>query len=75
MTSRRDLLELFGGLAGAVGLAGCTARLGGGVDAPSHDLEPNPRAEELPRRQHAWNERLSSNADDNLLLPRHYRIL
>ncbi len=75
MTSRRDLLERVGGLAGAIGLAGCTERFGGSPDSPMHDLAPNPLAGELPRRQHAWNDQLSENADGNQLLPRHYRIL
>ncbi|MFW6045355.1 MAG: DUF7405 family protein [Natronomonas sp.] len=58
-----------------MGLAGCTERFVGSPDTPAHDLEVNPRVEDLPRRQHAWNGALDTNADNNRLPPRYYRIL
>ncbi|MFC4246999.1 hypothetical protein ACFOZ7_08300 [Natribaculum luteum] len=75
MTLRRNLLRRLTGLAGAVGLAGCFGRSEQGTVGPSADLPPNPRGDELPRRQHAWNERLAAREDGNRLLPRHFRIL
>lgn len=75
MTSRRDLLERLSGLAGVVGLAGCSTPLEGGTGISTPDLPPNPRRDQLPERQHVWNEYLATNAKGNDLLPRHYRIL
>jgi hypothetical protein len=75
MTSRRDLLQRLSGLAGAVGLAGCSERLQREQQAPSPDLPSNPRGDVLPQRQHAWDDQLLTSAEGNLLPPRHYRVL
>lgn len=75
MTSRRDLLQRLSGLAGMVGLAGCSERLRQEQQVPRPDLPSNPRGDALPRRQHAWDDQLLTGADGNRLPPRHYRIL
>lgn len=75
MTLRRSLLRRLTGVAGAVGLAGCSGRSNPAAAGPEADLPPNPRADELPSRQHAWNERLATRDDGNRLLPRHFRVL
>jgi hypothetical protein len=75
MASRRGLLQRLAAATGAVGLAGCSSLLGGRTAAPVADLGPNPRADVLPTRQHAWNASLPADSDGNLLAPRHYRVL
>lgn len=74
MASRRRLLQRLAALSGAIGLAGCSS-LRGGADPPAASLGSNPLADELPARQHAWNETLRTDSDGNRLTPRHYRIL
>lgn len=75
MASRRGLLERIATVSGAVGLAGCSGLRGQQTTPPVGDLPPNPHAEDLPARQHAWNATLPVDADGALLAPRHYRIL
>ncbi|WP_336339558.1 DUF7405 family protein [Haloarcula brevis] len=74
MTSRRGLLLRLSALSGAAGLSGCSSLLARQASSPTGDLDPNPRAGELPVRQHAWNERLRSDAAGNDLPPRHFRL-
>ncbi|MEF8782801.1 MAG: hypothetical protein V5A39_07355 [Haloarculaceae archaeon] len=75
MASRRGLLQRLAALSGAAGLAGCSGLLGRQTTAPVADLQPNPLADELPDRQHAWDDTLPTDADGNHLAPRHYRVL
>ena len=74
MVSRRRTLKRIGlgALASAASTAGCTGR-GSTGDRP--DLPPNPRADSLPARQHAWNATLRTDATGNTLSPRFHRIL
>jgi len=74
MTSRRRLLFRLSTLTGAAGLSGCSSLLARQAESPTGNLDPNPRADELPIRQHAWNARLRSDAAGNDLLPRHFRL-
>jgi len=74
MTSRRGLLLRLSALTGTAGLSGCSSLLARQAESPTGDLDPNPRADELPIRQHAWNERLRNDAAGNDLLPRHFRL-
>ncbi len=74
MTSRRGLLRRLSALTGAAGLSGCSSLLARQAESPTGDLDPNPRADDLPIRQHAWNERLRSDGAGNDLLPRHLRL-
>lgn len=73
MASRRRLLVRLSALSGAVGLSGCSL-FAQRDESPPGDLDPNPLADELPVRQHAWNEWLRSDSDGNKLLPRHFRL-
>lgn len=75
MASRRGLLQRLAAVSGAAGLAGCSGLLGRQTTAPVADLQPNPLAEELPDRQHAWDDTLPTDSDGNHLAPRHYRVL
>jgi hypothetical protein len=74
MASRRGLLQRVAAASGLASLAGCSGLLGGGRSAPVADLGPNPLADSLPRRQHAWNGALPTDGDGNPLAPRHYRV-
>ncbi|GCF14703.1 Tat pathway signal protein [Haloarcula mannanilytica] len=74
MTSRRGLLLRLSTLTGAAGLSGCSSLLARQAVSPTGDLDPNPRADELPMRQHAWNDALRRDDADNELLPRHFRL-
>jgi len=75
MTSRRGLLQRLAAASGVASLAGCSGVLGRRSGAPIADLGPNPLADELPGRQHGWNEALPADADGNPIAPRHYRVL
>ncbi|MFB6117734.1 hypothetical protein [Halosegnis sp.] len=75
MASRRGLLRHLAALSGAAGLSGCSRLLAQRAEAPTADLPPNPLAAELPTSQHAWNDRLHTDAHGNHVPPRHYRIL
>lgn len=75
MSSRRRLLSSLATLAGTLGLSGCAEFLSQPDDAPEADLPSNPLADDLPRRQHAWNDRLRTDATGNTLLPQHHRVL
>lgn len=75
MTSRRSLLYRLAALSGAVGLGGCANFLARQAEAPTANLPPNPRAGQLPKRQHAWDSHLRTDTDGNALLPRHHRVL
>jgi hypothetical protein len=74
MTSRRRLLYRLSALSGAVGLSGCSSLFAKQAASPTGDLDPNPRADELPIRQHAWNDRLRRDSAGNELPPRHFRL-
>jgi len=73
MTSRRGLLQRVAALSGVTSLAGCSV-FGREAAAPVADLGPNPRADDLTARQHAWDARLATDTDGNPLAPRHYRV-
>lgn len=75
MSSRRGLLRRLAAAAGTVGFAGCTRIALSGQETPDHGLGPNPRADDLPERQHAWDHVLDRDHDGNPLPPRHHRIL
>lgn len=75
MVSRRRLLYRLAALSGAVGLGGCANFLAQRAEAPTADLPPNPRAGQLPRRQHAWNDRLRTDTRGNALLPQYHLVL
>lgn len=75
MSSRRGVLRHLAALSGAVGLSGCARVFAGRAESPTADLPPNPRAAELPRRQHAWDDVLAGDAHGNPLPPRHHRVL
>jgi len=75
MASRRGLLQRLAAVSGVASLAGCSDLFGRGATAPVADLGPNPRADVLPSRQHAWDETLPADSAGNLLAPRHYRVL
>jgi hypothetical protein len=75
MSSRRRLLSTLATLAGTVGLSGCAEFLSQPDDAPEADLPSNPLADDLPRRQYAWNDRLRTDSTGNTLLPQHHRVL
>lgn len=75
MSSRRDLLRRLAAAAGTAGFAGCNSIALRGQTAPDHELGLNPRADNLPGRQHAWGDELSRDQDGNPLPPRHHRIL
>jgi hypothetical protein len=74
MVSRRRIVARLAGAASAVGLSGCTQVLTrtGGTEL---DLPPNPRADELPARQHAFDDRLRTDEHGNSLPPRHHTLL
>ncbi len=74
MVSRRRTLKRLGlgALVSAASTAGCTGR-GSTGDRP--DLGPNPRADALPDRQHAWNATLRTDATGNTLSPQFHRVL
>lgn len=75
MASRRKILWRLAALCGTAGLGGCANILAQRAEAPTADLPPNPRAGDLPRRQHAWNSRLRTDAHGNTLLPQYHRVL
>jgi hypothetical protein len=75
MSSRRRLLSTLAALAGTLGLSGCAEFLSQPDDAPEADLPSNPHASDLPRRQHAWNDRLRTDSTGNTLLPEHHLVL
>ena len=75
MVSRRGALRQLAAVSGAAGLSGCAGFLARRAESPTADLPPNPRAGELPRRQHAWDATLARDAHGNPLAPRHHRIL
>ncbi|MFB6236129.1 MAG: hypothetical protein ABEH81_04365 [Halopenitus sp.] len=74
MISRRDLFRHLAAVSGAVGFAGCAQFFAGRAESPTADLPPNPRAAELPVRQHGWDDTLRRDADGNPLPPRHHRV-
>ena len=74
MASRRRILHRLAALFGAAGLSGCSSLLAKRAESPTADLPPNPRAGELPRRQHAWNDRLSHDDEGNALTPQYHRV-
>jgi hypothetical protein len=75
MVSRRGTLRRLAAVSGAAGLSGCAGFLARRAESPTADLPPNPRAGELPRRQHAWNGTLARDTHGNPIAPRHHRIL
>ncbi|WP_435185897.1 DUF7405 family protein [Halobellus sp. EA9] len=74
MSSRRTVLGTLAGLCSSLGLSGCMRVLGERAPTPA-DLPPNPHAEGLPDRQHAWDGALRSDRHGNPLPPRHHRVL
>jgi len=74
MASRRGLLQRVAAATGLASLAGCSGLIGEDRKAPVAGLGPNPLADTLPRRQHAWTETLPTDADGNPLAPQHYRV-
>ena len=74
MSTRRRLLGRLASLSSALGLAGC-ARIAGQRAPTPADLPPNPHADDLPNRQHAWDGALRTDRHGNPLPPRHHRIL
>jgi hypothetical protein len=72
MTSRRRWLQRVAGLAGSVGLAGCTS-LSTSTAGGQFGLEPNPN--DLPERQHAQNAFLRRDSAGNPIVPRHHAVL
>lgn len=74
MRTRRRLLRGLAGLASLAGLPGCT-RLLTRADDPDLGLPPNPRTDDLPDRQHAWNHTLSRDTDGNPQPPKYHAIL
>ncbi|WP_135534168.1 DUF7405 family protein [Halostella pelagica] len=75
MASRRTLLERIAGIAGAVGLAGCSQFLRPARSETDLGLDPNPHADGLPNRQHAQSSFVRRDRHGNPLLPRHHRVL
>jgi hypothetical protein len=75
MASRRALLEKIAGVAGTVGLAGCSRFLGSARSETDLGLDPNPHADRLPTRQHAQSSFVRRDEHGNSLLPRHHRVL
>lgn len=75
MSSRRGVLRRLAAISGAAGLSGCAQVFAGRAESPTADLPPNPRAAELPSRQHAWDDYLHRDAHGNGLAPRHHRVL
>ena len=75
MTSRRRLLRRLAAATGVASLAGCSQVFAGATESPTPDLPPNPRAAELPDRQHAWDDVLATDAHGNALAPRHHKVL
>lgn len=75
MSTRRGLLRRLAALSGAAGLSGCAQVFAGRAESPTAGLPPNPRAGELPPRQHAWDDVLDRDANGNALPPRHHRVL
>ena len=76
MASRRGIIKRAAGLASAAGLSGCARVLSrASASRPDLDLPPNPRARDLPARQHAQNAFLRTDGDGNPVVPRHHRIL
>lgn len=75
MSTRRGLLRQLAAVSGAVGLPGCAQVFAGRAESPTADLPPNPRAGELPTRQHAWDDVLDRDANGNALPPRHHRVI
>lgn len=73
MSSRRSTLRRIAAVGTAV-ISGCTSFLGPEPDPePTVDLGANPN--DVPGRQHAWNDVLVTDADDNPLSPRNNRVL
>jgi hypothetical protein len=69
MTTRRDVLRSLVATGGAGALAAC-------LDADiAAEKIPQGDPAERPRRQHAWNERLRRDEDDNFLPQRHHVYL
>jgi hypothetical protein len=75
MASRRALLGRIAGLAGTVGLAGCSQFLRPARSETDLGLDPNPHAEDLPNRQHAQSSFVRRDEHGNPLLPRRHRLL
>lgn len=73
MVSRRRVIAQLAGATSAAGLSGCTRLLT--RSGASIDLPPNPRADELPDRQHAMNDALRTDEAGNPVLPRHHTVL
>ncbi|MFT4922988.1 MAG: hypothetical protein ACI8XM_002209 [Haloarculaceae archaeon] len=74
MSTRRTLLARLAGLSSAVGLAGCARILGKRAPTPA-DLPPNPRADQLPARQHAWDSAVTTDSHGNPVMPGHHRVV
>ena len=75
MVSRRGALRRLAAVSGAAGLSGCAEFLARRAEAPTAGLPPNPRAGDLPVRQHAWNDVLARDGHGNPVAPRHHRVL
>jgi hypothetical protein len=75
MVSRRGALRRLAAVSGAAGLSGCAGFLARRAEVPTAGLPPNPRAGELPHRQHAWDAALARDAHGNPIAPRHHRVL
>lgn len=75
MASRRRLLEHLAAVSSALGLTGCARLLRQRGTSYGGELPPNPRAGDLPGRQHAWNDVLRRDSTGNVLAPRHHRVL
>ncbi|WP_435178441.1 DUF7405 family protein [Halorussus sp. AFM4] len=73
MGLRRRLLGKLAGAAVAGGLAGCSQFRPGDDGSANLDLPSNPN--DVPARQHAWNDVSRRDAHGNPLLPRHHRVL
>lgn len=74
MGTRRRLLRKLASAAAGVGLAGCSQLRVTTNRATNLQLPANPN-DELPNRQHAWNEFSRTDEHDNPLLPRHHLVL
>lgn len=76
MVSRRGLLGRLAVAASSAGFAGCSrilARSSG--DSGVEGLPANPRADDLPTRQYARAETLTTDEDGNGIPPRYRRVL
>lgn len=73
MSSRRAVLRRLAAVGAAVS-AGCASLVGSEPEAePTVDLGANPN--DVPARQHAWDDALVTDADGNPMTPRYTRVL